>query len=613
MKKLFFFLSLLLSLATAQALPFVPTDDPHLSSTKWYYLKIDGRYVQGQYDATWHSYATSMSSAPSGTHVDQWCFVNDGNGKYKAYNREYERYLCDDGYLESDINNEYAVYYRERTSDTFYLLRSYISDGATVIMNLYYDTEENALMTEGTTGNVLHGYFSAQYADQGGDDPNPQPTWTRYDASGVGYKFVAGGPAAVANEGAANLCDGNAETKFYGASDNCWITMQASQAVSVQQYSLVTANDSRGYYNRSLRNWKLQGSNDNLNWVDIDIQNNYPMPFDDQVEVVIHVDDTRKFTYFRFSCTGGVTNSSTATVQLSEVWINEQAHGTWGYYPNVYNGCGHPMVSRSQCSDCHVNRKQLLEPTTDHTYVNGICTECGIGVNETMLLYNGQCLTPYYVKAYCANRISDNVWPSAPNAWNAIDMDDSKMMDLALPTASYNHSGGPFTSLQYNSYWYDEYNCYWLRREFNISQLVPNATYTLRCVHDDNMVVYVNGQEVINVEGWTVTPNNSTWYNSFESFNIPASAFREGKNVLAVYIQQNWGGAYFDCDLRMNQPSNIPGDVNGDGFVTSADVTALYDVMLNNDYSQIVNGDQNNDGHITAADVTAIYDILLGN
>ena len=54
-------------------------------------------------------------------------------------------------------------------------------------------------------------------------------------------------------------------------------------------------------------------------------------------------------------------------------------------------------------------------------------------------------------------------------------------------------------------------------------------------------------------------------------------------------------------------------DVNGDGAVTAADVTALYDVMLNNDYSQIVNGDVNNDGYITAGDVTAIYDILLGN
>ena len=54
-------------------------------------------------------------------------------------------------------------------------------------------------------------------------------------------------------------------------------------------------------------------------------------------------------------------------------------------------------------------------------------------------------------------------------------------------------------------------------------------------------------------------------------------------------------------------------DVNHDGEVTAADVTALYDVMLNNDYSHIVNGDQTGDGEITAADVTAVYNVLLGN
>lgn len=57
----------------------------------------------------------------------------------------------------------------------------------------------------------------------------------------------------------------------------------------------------------------------------------------------------------------------------------------------------------------------------------------------------------------------------------------------------------------------------------------------------------------------------------------------------------------------------VAGDVNGDGNVTAADVTALYDCMLNNDYSHIVNGDQNGDGIITAADVTAVYSALLGN
>jgi hypothetical protein len=57
----------------------------------------------------------------------------------------------------------------------------------------------------------------------------------------------------------------------------------------------------------------------------------------------------------------------------------------------------------------------------------------------------------------------------------------------------------------------------------------------------------------------------------------------------------------------------IPGDVNGDGFVTAADVTALYNYLLNNDGSSLVNGDQDGDGFITAGDVTSVYNVLLGN
>ena len=69
-----------------------------------------------------------------------------------------------------------------------------------------------------------------------------------------------------------------------------------------------------------------------------------------------------------------------------------------------------------------------------------------------------------------------------------------------------------------------------------------------------------------------------------------------------IYVEVVAGG---------NEP--VAGDVNGDGYVTSADVTALYDFLLNNDSSNIVNGDQDNDGNITAGDVTFIYNILLGN
>ena len=60
------------------------------------------------------------------------------------------------------------------------------------------------------------------------------------------------------------------------------------------------------------------------------------------------------------------------------------------------------------------------------------------------------------------------------------------------------------------------------------------------------------------------------------------------------------------------QPA-VPGDVNGDGAVTAADITALYSFLLNYDVTNLINGDQNNDGNITAGDVTAVYNILLGN
>ena len=59
-------------------------------------------------------------------------------------------------------------------------------------------------------------------------------------------------------------------------------------------------------------------------------------------------------------------------------------------------------------------------------------------------------------------------------------------------------------------------------------------------------------------------------------------------------------------------PVSIPGDVNGDGSVTAADVTALYDYLLNNDTTSLVNADVDGDGNITAGDVTAVYNILLG-
>ena len=56
----------------------------------------------------------------------------------------------------------------------------------------------------------------------------------------------------------------------------------------------------------------------------------------------------------------------------------------------------------------------------------------------------------------------------------------------------------------------------------------------------------------------------------------------------------------------------IPGDVDGDGHVSSVDVTVLYNYLVEGDDTYLVNGDQDGDGHITSGDVTIVYNIMMG-
>ncbi|MBR5087710.1 MAG: hypothetical protein IKX31_11980, partial [Muribaculaceae bacterium] len=83
-------------------------------------------------------------------------------------------------------------------------------------------------------------------------------------------------------------------------------------------------------------------------------------------------------------------------------------------------------------------------------------------------------------------------------------------------------------------------------------------------------------------------------------------------DVKAVYptVESSWSNLIEVVTLAAS--TAVPGDVNGDGEVTSADVTALYSYLLSGDDSDITNGDQDGDGEITTHDVTVVYEILLG-
>ena len=86
-----------------------------------------------------------------------------------------------------------------------------------------------------------------------------------------------------------------------------------------------------------------------------------------------------------------------------------------------------------------------------------------------------------------------------------------------------------------------------------------------------------------------------------------------GHAYLKLSPSEASGKSQVFTNLFPGTSSSIPGDVNGDGIVSSVDITALYNYLLNNDSSAIVNGDQDGDGIITSVDITIIYNILLGN
>lgn len=104
-----------------------------------------------------------------------------------------------------------------------------------------------------------------------------------------------------------------------------------------------------------------------------------------------------------------------------------------------------------------------------------------------------------------------------------------------------------------------------------------------------------------NVASVEITDNNRLWGRQLNISYMPGT--RQAR--VADAEAKGWIVTAF--------ASSVAGDVDGDGMVTSADITALYNWLLEDDDSAIANGDQDGDGKITSSDITVVYNILLEN
>jgi len=113
----------------------------------------------------------------------------------------------------------------------------------------------------------------------------------------------------------------------------------------------------------------------------------------------------------------------------------------------------------------------------------------------------------------------------------------------------------------------------------------------------------VQGAESRNTQAWPRW-GQYVWPNYYI-----ADDFNEEVDYLKEWISDRL--AWMDEQLGFDPNAQIVGDVNCDGVVNAADVTALYGYILMDNRTYESTSDVNGDGSINATDVTAVYNIIL--
>lgn len=392
-----------------------------------------------------------------------------------------------------------------------------------------------------------------------------EPNYVRHDVNNVGYAVVTGGNG-WGDSPVSGLVDNDARTKFgcSGTGDS-WAIMIASEPVAVSQYSFVTGADTYNNPGRTPRSWKLEGSNDNQNWTVIDEQvQNYKAKTSNMEETVFPVNDTETYKFFKFTATafdGGF--------QLGEFWINEQAHN-WGEYTETPATCIKEGTEKWECSDCHAVKTEVL-PLEAHNFAGGACSVCNQTVDNITLLPNGQA-NPYTVKF--RHKLGSENDPNIEDGWNGCNFDDSEWDDMLMPLGIGDNV--------HHTRWLFDYNTFWFRRTFVLDDPDMVAQLKINLNHDDDYKLYVNGTLVKEETGWDPV-----------TIEIPTDLLVLGLNVIALYIEQNWGGAYCDFDLvgslQLSLDENIEGNIDKiSAFEGATMPVVLHRPLVSGTYNTII-------------------------
>ena len=160
----------------------------------------------------------------------------------------------------------------------------------------------------------------------------------------------------------------------------------------------------------------------------------------------------------------------------------------------------------------------------------------------------------YYASPSTGQRIKDMAVEGRHKtlSWTQPAFDDSAWPSVAMPI------GNPDYMPEVKTEWPGGENTnLWIRRNFTLKEVNLRTKYTLRVCHDDSYRIYLNGHLVDTDQGWTEGKD-------YVSIPIPCGLLHEGDNVVAAYVQQNWGGRFFDCGMTIEKDYYEEADVDAD-------------------------------------------------
>ena len=130
---------------------------------------------------------------------------------------------------------------------------------------------------------------------------------------------------------------------------------------------------------------------------------------------------------------------------------------------------------------------------------------------------------PWVGKYLYSSENNNGVWTDAPAAeWMNPNFDDSNWKVFNGPL------GG-------NTNWKGEYDCYWVRRTFELDNTDLGCVY-VNVEIDDEIVLYINGTKI--------------YTGGYGRVNVPVSCLKKGTNVIAAQCINYGGAGYVDFGLK---------------------------------------------------------------